>query len=802
MNKVVVNNNGGTATVSSFTLKIDGGTVTSGVANGVTVGAHVVSETPVAGYTGAITGDCDSLGNVTLALGENKTCTITNDDIGPTLTVIKHVVNDNGGTSLAGAFTMTVDDPGTDPPSFAGAESPGTTVTVDAGAYTVTETGPAGYSASASADCTGSIAVGETKTCTITNDDIGPTLTVIKHVVNDNGGTSLAGAFTMTVDDPGTDPPSFAGAESPGTTVTVDAGAYTVTETGPAGYSASASADCTGSIAVGETKTCTITNDDIGPSLTLVKTVVNDNGGTALATAFTLTATGPTTISGAGGATSNGSFDQGTYALSETSLAGYTASAWVCTGSGTQSGSNITVGLGQSATCTITNNDNPPSTGTLTVFKQVTNNNGGTATPGSFSIHVKAGLTDVAGSPQAGSSLGTMYTLSAGTYVVSEDANPGYTGAITGACTTGGSVTVAAGDAKICTITNDDNAQPPGPLNGIVKSVNGQMPAPGQSSFNANLWLCVDQATDGIDNNGDSQVDNELPTCAGAGEGSLDIKELLFTSADCDTRNDDDDNDGKPVDGSVADGSTTAYVGSSPRPECYQPTLQDYNLDLVDEDGGELPEGLGAFEFQIKFDHKLFDISVTQNAANWLTAGRTANCSMQIISENDIRYGCISTGTALGFSKVLKVIAASVTITPDADMGLRIRPTKDNGVAAYILDENCEIADIYGDIFPDTNAGLTQDCTDVGVTIRRLEGDMNGDCNVNLEDQQLTAFRYGSFFGNLTYSQFYDVQPWPAGDFDIDIKDLQFVFGRDGSSCATPIPDNQDPVTPDGINQP
>ena len=175
---------------------------------------------------------------------------------------------------------------------------------------------------------------------------------------------------------------------------------------------------------------------------------------------------------------------------------------------------------------------------------------------------------------------------------------------------------------------------------------------------------------------------------------------------------------------------------------------------------------------------------------------------MQIISENDIRYGCISTGTALGFSKVLKVIAASVTITPDADMGLRIRPTKDNGVAAYILDENCEIADIYGDIFPDTNAGLTQDCTDVGVTIRRLEGDMNGDCNVNLEDQQLTAFRYGSFFGNLTYSQFYDVQPWPAGDFDIDIKDLQFVFGRDGSSCATPIPDNQDPVTPDGINQP
>ena len=49
---------------------------------------------------------------------------------------------------------------------------------------------PAGYAASYSADCTGTIAIGETKTCTVTNDDIAPTLTVIKHVINDNGGTA------------------------------------------------------------------------------------------------------------------------------------------------------------------------------------------------------------------------------------------------------------------------------------------------------------------------------------------------------------------------------------------------------------------------------------------------------------------------------------------------------------------------------------------------------------------------------------------------------------------------------------
>ena len=62
-------------------------------------------------------------------------------------------------------------------------------VAVDPGAYSVSE--PAvGYAASFSADCTGTIAIGETKTCTVTNDDIAPKLIVIKHVINDDGGTT------------------------------------------------------------------------------------------------------------------------------------------------------------------------------------------------------------------------------------------------------------------------------------------------------------------------------------------------------------------------------------------------------------------------------------------------------------------------------------------------------------------------------------------------------------------------------------------------------------------------------------
>src|SRR4029453_5486975 len=178
----------------------------------------------------------------------------TNDDIAPKLTVIKHVVNDDGGTASAADFTMSIDDPGTDPASFAGAESPGTEVTVDPGSYTVSESGPSGYADSYSADCTGSIAIGESKTCTVTNDDIAPKLTVIKHVINDDGGGASAGDFTMTVHAPATTPASFARGESPRTDVTVGPGTYSVSESGPSGYDDSYSDDCSGSIAIGESK--------------------------------------------------------------------------------------------------------------------------------------------------------------------------------------------------------------------------------------------------------------------------------------------------------------------------------------------------------------------------------------------------------------------------------------------------------------------------------------------------------------------------------------------------------------------
>jgi hypothetical protein len=274
--KHVVNDNGGTAVASNFTMTINGVTATGGNSfpgaespgtdKEVTPGSYSVTETGPSGYSASTSADCTG----TIAAGQTKTCTVTNDDQPAHVIVIKHVVNDNGGTAVASAFTMTINGvTATGGNSFPGAESPGTNKIVTPGNYNVTETGPTGYTASFSADCTSSIALGQTKTCTVTNDDQPAHIIVIKHVINNNSGSSRANQFTMKINGvtvAGGN--TFPGAEPPGTNKIVTPGSYNVTETGPAGYVAFPSADCTGTIALGQTKTCTIVNNDIAPRLT------------------------------------------------------------------------------------------------------------------------------------------------------------------------------------------------------------------------------------------------------------------------------------------------------------------------------------------------------------------------------------------------------------------------------------------------------------------------------------------------------------------------------------------------------
>ncbi|MBK5244190.1 MAG: DUF3494 domain-containing protein [Eubacteriaceae bacterium] len=94
---------------------------------------------------------------------------------------------------------------------------------------------------------------------------------------------------------------------------------------------------------------------------------------------------------------------------------------------------------------------------TLTVIKHVINDDGRTSIASNFTVHVKTDGLDVAGSPVAGAeSPGITYTLSPGTYVVSEDADAHYTVSYSGDSDSSGSVTLVGGDNKTVTITNND----------------------------------------------------------------------------------------------------------------------------------------------------------------------------------------------------------------------------------------------------------------------------------------------------------------------------------------------------------
>ncbi len=327
------------------------------------------------GPTGYASGDWSCVGGtfagttVTVALGENVTCTINNNDEQAHLTLVKQVENgDSGATAPATDWTLGADGP--TPISGATGATDVTSAPVDAGTYDLSESGPTGYTASAW-DCGDATLAGTTLTvpnggnitCTIVNTAIAPTLTLVKVVDNGNtGATNAADAWALTADGP------TLVTVSTGTTTPAQVGTYDLSESGPNGYDASGWV-CTGAsgssttsvtLALDENATCTITNTAQQPHLTLVKTVTNNNGGTALPTAWTLSADGPTT--GVSGPVDDPTVTDvpvaiGKYALAEAGgPSGYTPGNWSCDG-GTFAGSTVTLALGDDVTCTINNDD-------------------------------------------------------------------------------------------------------------------------------------------------------------------------------------------------------------------------------------------------------------------------------------------------------------------------------------------------------------------------------------------------------------------------------------------------------------
>ncbi|MBD9437859.1 isopeptide-forming domain-containing fimbrial protein, partial [Pseudoxanthomonas sp. PXM03] len=299
----------------------------------------------------------------------NNTSTATVNVLAlPRLTLVKNVLNDDGGTAVATAWTLTATGSAQTVSGTSGSAAV-TNVAVPVGTYALSEAGgPAGYTAGTyscvvndgAAIVSDSIALagGDVATCTITNDDQAATLTLVKTVINDNGGTATASDFPLTA----TGPTTITGISGTAavTNAPVNAGVYTLSEPVVAGYTAGAWSCTAGTLsgnqltlANGNSATCSIVNDDQAATLTLVKTV---SGGPAVATNWTLSAAGPTPVSGPGGV-SAAPVGAGVYTLSEAggvSNVTYTASAWSCTG-GALSGDQLTLANGESATCSITN---------------------------------------------------------------------------------------------------------------------------------------------------------------------------------------------------------------------------------------------------------------------------------------------------------------------------------------------------------------------------------------------------------------------------------------------------------------
>jgi len=302
-------------------------------------------------------------------------------------------------------------------------------------------------------------------TCTVA----APILTLVKTITKNNGGTADATAWTLAAAGP--TPISGVTGSGTVTNAVVSSGIYTLSESGgSSGYTASSwscvknsAAPVTGAsitLGLGDTATCTITNDDIVPSLTLDKIVIKDNGGTVAESAWTLTADGPTPISGPGAAShadvvSGGTFSAGTYTLSEsTGPSGYTASSWSCVKNSAApvTGASITLGLGDTATCTITNDDVSPGVlpAYINVVKTVINDNGKIKNDHDFPLFVN-------GAPVVS---GVTNVFPAGAYTVTETTDSNYDAMFSLDCAPAGQLNLVPGDNKFCVITNNDIAAP------------------------------------------------------------------------------------------------------------------------------------------------------------------------------------------------------------------------------------------------------------------------------------------------------------------------------------------------------
>ena len=535
LEKKVKNDNGGTLTQDNFPVSIDDQLASWG-SHTLEAGSYTVYKGSQPGYeAGEWGGDCDANGNVTVPAGGTVKCTITNDDIAPTVNLQKHVFNDDGGTALSSSFELflngvlqtnpeIVDQPAanngtltayTNRPMTAGAE------------VTFSETQKFGYEAISShcfevtdpqnATPVGTVftpELGQRYVCTIVNDDIAPRLTVTK-VVNDqwNGGLSVSD-FPLYVDG---------NLVVSGVQFEINAGSVVVTEGQQDGYQlVDVAGDCNfgGEITleIGGVYTCTLFNNDLPAKIKVLKKVVNDDGGNASEANFDLFVNN-TQVTHDQWNTFAGNTE---YTVSEVvNVTGYEQTNIECADF-TDANGRVAIEHpfvaenGRTYVCQITNDDVAP---TLQLKKTVVNDNGGNNVASDWTLTAEGQQTTYIDNPgiKGGDTmvLTQRVEVSVGDPITLSESGPSGYSASDWNCDGGnfdnGQLYIGLGENVVCEIVNNDR---PARLDIVKVARNddgGQTEAVDFDLFVNNRSLANNFVTSGSDNPTDTYATYSVP---------------------------------------------------------------------------------------------------------------------------------------------------------------------------------------------------------------------------------------------------------------------------------------------------
>jgi len=483
----------------------DGQTNTSGALD---PGSYSVSEPVSAGWelTSATCDDGSDPASIDLQAGETVTCTFNNEQ--DAFIVIEKQTDPDGSTQLF-QFSASYDADGF---SLSDGQT-NTSGALDPGSYSVSESLPAGWELT-SATCDdgsplGSISLqaGETVTCTFNNEQ--DAFIVIEKQTDPDGSTQQFD-FSASYDASGF---SLSDGQT-NTSVALDPGSYSVSETLLAGWELTSAACDDGSnptsidLQAGETVTCTFNNEQ--DAFIVIEKQTDPDGSTQQfdfsasydANGFSLS-DGQTNTSGA--------LDPGSYSVSETLPVG-----WELTSAACDDGSDpasIDLQAGETVTCTFNNEQDA-----FIVIEKQTDPDGSTQ---QFDFSASY---DANGFSLSDGQTNTSGALDPGSYSVSETLPVGWE-LTSAACDDGSdpaSIDLQAGETVTCTFNNEQDAFI------IIEKQTDPDGSTQQFDFSASY-----------DANGFSLSDGQTNTSGALDPGTYSVSETLpadwdLTSASCD----------------------------------------------------------------------------------------------------------------------------------------------------------------------------------------------------------------------------------------------------------------------------